>query len=153
MTWLFVSLLVLASLIKILVTCLPTAVVERISAKFEVHSKLNDKNATVTVGGKRLEGQEKKQVIQYFNEAVFMERYYIYPGDEHLYLHPKNSGTPVVIDAKNGKKDVKIYVYTYNDRVDVVKQFKKKVIAYCLQSDILQKGSSLTAGDLHKEFV
>ncbi|KKB72519.1 MULTISPECIES: YfmQ family protein [Bacillus] len=139
MTWLFVTMLILMSLVKLVLTCLPSGVVEWISAKFEVHSKLSGENADVTIGGKRLEGQDKKEVIQHFNEAIFMEKYYIYPGDEHLYLHPKDSGTPVVIDTKKGKKDVRLWIFAYNDRVDVVKQYKKKVVAYCLQSDILQK--------------
>ena len=131
--------LILLFLVKLVLTCLPSGVVEWISAKFEVHSKLSGENADVTIGGKRLEGQDKKEVIQHFNEAVFMEKYYIFPGDEHLYLHPKDSGTPVVIDTKKGKKDVRLWIFAYNDRVDVVKQYKKKVVAYCLQSDILQK--------------
>ncbi|KMM63240.1 hypothetical protein ACH95_02045 [Bacillus glycinifermentans] len=139
MTWLFVTMLILMSLVKLVLTCLPSGVVEWISAKFEVHSKLSGENADVTIGGKRLEGQDKKEVIQHFNDAIFMEKYYIYPGDEHLYLHPKDSGTPVVIDTKKGKKDVRLWIFTYGDRVDVVKQYKKKVVAYCLQSDILQK--------------
>ncbi|UOY88038.1 YfmQ family protein [Bacillus glycinifermentans] len=139
MTWLFVTMLILMSLVKLVLTCLPSGVVEWISAKFEVHSKLSGENADVTIGGKRLEGQDKKEVIQHFNDAIFMEKYYIYPGDEHLYLHPKDSGTPVVIDTKKGKKDVRLWIFTYDDRVDVVKQYKKKVVAYCLQSDILQK--------------
>ncbi|MEC3608736.1 YfmQ family protein [Bacillus glycinifermentans] len=139
MTWLFVTMLILMSLVKLVLTCLPSGVVEWISAKFEVHSKLSGENADVTIGGKRLEGQDKKEVIQHFNDAIFMEKYYIYPGDEHLYLHPKDSGTPVVIDTKKGKKDVRLWIFTYGDRVDVVKQYKKKVVAYCLQSDTLQK--------------
>lgn len=139
MTWLFVTMLIIMSLVKLVLTCLPSGVVEWISAKFEVHSKLGGENADVTIGGKRLEGQDKKEVIQHFNDAIFMEKYYIYPGDEHLYLHPKDSGTPVVIDTKKGKKDVRLWIFTYGDRVDVVKQYKKKVVAYCLQSDILQK--------------
>lgn len=139
MTWLFVTMLIIMSLVKLVLTCLPSGVVEWISAKFEVHSKLSGENADVTIGGKRLEGQDKKEVIQHFNDAIFMEKYYIYPGDEHLYLHPKDSGTPVVIDTKKGKKDVRLWIFTYGDRVDVVKQYKKKVVAYCLQSDILQK--------------
>ena len=139
MTWLFVTMLILMSLVKLVLTCLPSGVVEWISAKFEVHSKLSGENADVTISGKRLEGQAKKEVIQHFNEAIFMEKYYIYPGDEHLYLHPKDSGPPFVIDTKKGKKDVRLWIFTYDDRVDVVKQYKKKVVAYCLQSDILQK--------------
>ncbi|HWO78256.1 MULTISPECIES: YfmQ family protein [Bacillus] len=139
MTWISITMLILLFLVKLVLTCLPSGVVEWISAKFEVHSKLSDENSTVTIGGKCLDGQDKKEVIQHFNEAVFMEKYYIFPGDEHLYLHPKDGGTPVVIDTKKGKKEMRLLIFTYNDRIDVVKQYKKKVIAYCLQSDYLQK--------------
>ncbi|KAA6447605.1 YfmQ family protein [Bacillus swezeyi] len=148
MTWVFVTLLTLISLLKILVTCLPTGAVEWITSKFQVHLKLDAANATVAFDGKRLEGQDKNQFIHNFNDAVFMERYYIYPGDEQLYLHPKNSGKPFVIDAKKGKHDVRLFVYRYSDHIDVVKQYKKKVAAYSLSSDSLQKCSVVAAGDL-----
>ncbi len=103
MTWLFVTFLVIFSLFKILVTCLPSGVVEWLTGKFQVHVKLEEANVTVTFGGERLEGSDKSQFIQNFNEAVFMERYYIYPGDEPLFVNPKNAGTPFVIETKEGK--------------------------------------------------
>ncbi|MEH7741580.1 YfmQ family protein [Bacillus subtilis] len=144
MTWAIVM-LILMSLVKIVLTCIPTGVMEWLLSKFEVHPKLNDENAVISLNGKRLKDEEKKQVIDYLNEAIFMEKYYIYPGDEERYLHPENGGTPLVIDTKQGKKDVKLFVYRYNDHIDVVKQYKKKVIAYRLLSESLQmKKFSLT---------
>ncbi|TYS08686.1 hypothetical protein FZC70_14460 [Bacillus subtilis] len=140
MTWTIVM-LILMSLVKIVLTCLPTGVMEWLLSKFAVHAKLSDENAVLSLDGKRLEDDEKQKVIDQFNEAVFLEKYYIYPGDEERYLYPENGGTPLVIDMKKGKKDVKLFVYSYDDHIDVVKQYKKKVIAYQLLSDSLQKQS------------
>ncbi|MFN2748010.1 YfmQ family protein [Bacillus sp. z60-18] len=145
MTWVFVMLLVFISLFKILVTCLPTGVVEWMTSKFQVHSKLDAAGCAVTIGGRRLKGQDHKQFIEDFNQAIFMERYYIYPGDEHLYLNPKNGGSPFVIDAKKGKHDVRLFVYRYDDHIDVVKQSKKKTAAYRLRSESLQNCTLETA--------
>ncbi len=139
MTWSFVVLLILAALAKVLLTCLPTGVVEWILSKFELHPTLSDENATVTIDGKRLEGEDKIQVINDFNEALFLEKYDI---------HPENSGTPLVIDTKKGKNNVRFFVYICNDRVDVVKKHKKKVVAYRLRSDSLQKRSMLATEDV-----
>ncbi|AGE62605.1 hypothetical protein C663_0764 [Bacillus subtilis XF-1] len=147
MTWAIVM-LILMSLVKIVLTCLPTGVIEWLLGKFEGHAKRSDENASLSLDGKRLEGAEKQKVIDQFNEAVFLEKYYIYPGDEERYLHPENGGTPLVIDTKKGKKDVKLFVYRYDDHIDVVKQYKKKVIAYRVLSESLQKESLSVAGSL-----
>lgn len=136
MIWAILS-IILICIVKILMTCLPTGAVEWLISKFEIHSKLSDANVTVTIGGKRLEGEDRIKVINYFNEATFLEKQYIFPGNEELYLHPENSETPLVIDTKRGKKDVRLFVYSYNDHVDVVKQYKKKVVAYSVLSNSL----------------
>jgi hypothetical protein len=140
MTWAVLS-IILICIVKILMTCLPTGAVEWLISKFEIHSKLSDANVSLTFDGKRLEGEDRIQFINYFNEATFLKQQYIFPGNEELYLHPENSETPLVIDTKRGKKDVRLFVYSYNDHVDVVKQYKKKVVAYSLLSDSLQKRS------------
>ncbi|MGG0286193.1 YfmQ family protein [Peribacillus butanolivorans] len=132
---------ILISLVKLLVTCLPTDAVNWIIGKFKLHSELSDANCIVTIDGKRLEGEDKIQVINYFNEAVFLKKNHIFPGNEQLFLHPENNGTPLVIDTKSGKKDVRLLVHIYNDHVDVVKQYKKKLVAYSLLSDSLQERS------------
>lgn len=134
--------LILMSAIKIVMTCLPTFSVDWLISKFEIHSKLSDSNSTVTIDGKSLKGEGKIQVINDFNEAVFLKKYYIYPGSENLFLHPENGGTPIIIDTKRGKKDVRIFIYSYKDRVYVVKRFKKKIAAYSLLSDSLQNRSN-----------
>ncbi|MEH7503837.1 YfmQ family protein [Neobacillus drentensis] len=145
MTWAVLSIILISS-VKILMTCLPTGPVEWLIRKFEIHSKLSETNVTVTIGGKRLEGEDKIQVINYFNEATFLKQHYIFPGTEELFLHPENSETPLVIDTKRGKKDVRLFVFSYNDHIDVVKQYKKKVVAYSLLSDNLQKRSLAVQG-------
>ncbi len=69
MTWAIVM-LILMSLVKIVLTCLPTGVIEWLLSKFEVHAKLSDENASLSLDGKRLEGTEKQKVIDQFNKAV-----------------------------------------------------------------------------------
>lgn len=138
MTWMIVLSIVIASAVKIILTCPPTSLVEWFLSKFEIHLKLNDNNDTITMNGIILEEQKKKQFIQSFNEAVFLERYYIFPGNENAFLQPKNNSLPFVIDTKRGKKSIKLFVYRYHDHVDVVKLCKKKIIAYGLQSEYLQ---------------
>ncbi|WP_338786442.1 YfmQ family protein [Metabacillus sp. FJAT-53654] len=139
MTWPFVILLILAGLLKIVVTCLPTGVVEWLISKYELHQKLSNETVTVTIDGKHLVGADKIQVINYFNEALYLERYY---------TSLENSVTPLIIDTTRGKNNVRLFVYIYNDRVDVVKTYKKKVVAYRLRSDNLQKRSFVVTEDL-----
>ncbi|MDR6999210.1 YfmQ family protein [Neobacillus niacini] len=140
MTWAVVS-IVLLSIVKILMTCLPTGPVEWLINKFETHTKLTDRNVTVTLGEKQLEGEARMEVLHSFNEATFLKKHYIYPGTEELYLYPVNSEPPFVFETKEGNKEVMIYVYCSNHHVEVVKQYKKKVVAYRLLSKRLQKWS------------
>ncbi|MEI4828308.1 YfmQ family protein [Bacillus sp. FJAT-53711] len=137
-TWFIVSLIIFG-LIKIIVTSIPTSAVDSFVSKFELHPTLNDASVTVTINGKRLQDGEKIEVINHFNEALFLEKYY---------FPPQSSGTPVIIDTKRGKKDVRFSVYSYDDHVDVFRQYKKKVVAYSLRSDGLQKNSMLVTGDV-----
>lgn len=141
MTWPVLILTIILSLLKLLVTCLPTDAVNWIMSKFKIHSEISDADAIVNFDGKRLEGEDKIQVLNYFNEAKFLKKNHIFPGNEKLFLHPENSGTPIIIDVKRGKNDVRLYVYIYNDHVDVVKQYKNKVVAYSLLSESLQERS------------
>ncbi|MBO9129271.1 YfmQ family protein [Bacillus sp. 165] len=148
MTWEVLVPMILISIVKILMTSLPNSTVRWLISKFEIHSKLRDEDTIVTFEGKHLEGEDKIQVMNYFNEAIFLKRYYIFSGNEHLYLQPENSGTPLIIDTKREKKVVRLFVFIYNDHVDVVKQCKKKVVAYKLLSDNLQKTSYVCKRDL-----
>lgn len=138
MTW-TIALTVLLGIVLKMVTSPPSAVVEWISSKVALHPKLNSKNVTVTYFEKHLEGEEKIRFIEYFNEAAFLKQYDIFPGKEKLFLHPETNVTPFVINVKRRKKESKIFVYCFADYVYVVKQYNKKVAAYDLRSDNLQK--------------
>jgi hypothetical protein len=140
MTWAVLVSVILAGLIKILMTCLPLGMVEWISKKFEIHSKLDDTSSNISFAGKKIEGEEKRKVIHDYNHAVFMERHYIYPGNEQKFLNPKKSGIPIIIESNYPYKNVKLYIYSFDDRIEVVKQNKKKIIAYRLFSDGFKGG-------------
>lgn len=139
---------IVSSIVIIVSSSLTNNAVERLVGKFEIHPKLSDANVSVTINGKRLERKDKEQVISDLNEAFFLKKHNILRGTEELFLHPKNGETPLVIDTKIGKNDIRIFVYCYNDRVEVVKQYKKKLVAYSLRSDKLQKRSNFITGDL-----
>ncbi|WP_026583124.1 YfmQ family protein [Bacillus sp. J33] len=139
MTWAVLIPIILVSILKIVVTCLPTGTVNWLLRKFETHTKLNENEVTVTLGGKRLEGNEKINVVNYFNEGIFIKKHYIHPGSEQNYLQPENSGTPIIINVNEGKRNVRLLLYSYSDRIDVVKQYRKKVVAYSLISEKLQE--------------
>lgn len=131
--------LILISLIKVLPTVLPLGAVEWIMNKFATHAKLNDQEVSVTIDGHSMDHEEKVVFIKYLNEAIFMEKYYIYPGTEQSFLPPEKNGKYIIIDAKMGNKDVRLHLYNDKNSIDVVKQFNKKVIAYNIHSDKLQE--------------
>jgi hypothetical protein len=138
MTWTIALSVVIGIIIKMVMSP-PSAVVEWIFNKFALHPKLNSKEGTVTYMGKHLKEVEKIQLIDNFNEATFLKQYDIFPGNEKSFLHPETNVTPIVINVKRGKKDSKIFVYCFEDYVYVVKQYNKKVVAYNLRSENLQK--------------
>ena len=137
MTWLWVS-AILFFILKLLMSP-PSALVAWILSKFALHPKLDSKDVTVTFNGKHLEEQEKIRFTGYFNEANFLKKHYIFPGNEKLFLHPETNVTPVVINVKKGKKDINFFVYSSDNNVDVVKQYKEKVVSYSLNSNDLLK--------------
>lgn len=92
-TW-FIVMLVLFGGLKIVVSSLPTSVVESFVSRFELHPQLNGEAVTVTIDGNRLADEDKLQIIDYFNEAIFLEKYY---------FPPEGSETPLIIDTKRGK--------------------------------------------------
>ncbi|MDQ1005086.1 hypothetical protein QFZ28_005664 [Neobacillus niacini] len=138
MTW-TIALTVLLGIVLKMVMSPPSAVVEWIFSKFALHPKLNSKDVTVTYIEKYLDDVEKIRLIDNFNEATFLKQYDIFPGKENLFLHPETKVTPFVINVKRGKKDSKIFVYCLADYVYVVKEYNKKVVAYDLRSESLQK--------------
>lgn len=138
MTWAVLIPIILVSLLKIVITCLPTGTVNWLLSKFETHSKLKEEDVTVTFGDKILESEEKIKFINQFNEGIFIKKHYIHPGNEQNFLSPSKAGTPVIMDVKRGETNLRIIVYSYSDRIDVVKQYRKKVVAYSLISEELQ---------------
>ena len=152
MTWTVLIVTILVSLLKILATCLPTGVVAWLLNKFATHPKLDVANTTISFEGKLLAEKDKRQIIKDFNEAILSEKHYVYPGNEESFLYPEDGETPLVIQTKIGKSGVKLFVYKYNDRVYVAKQFKKKVTAYSLFPDNFQNHPS-SKTDAYKESI
>lgn len=130
-TWFIVTLFIFGAL-KVLVSSMPTSVVESIISRFELHQKLDEENTIVTIDGKNIGGEMKLQVIHEFNEALFLDKHY---------FPPQGEGTPLVIDTKKGKKMIRFSIYSYEEHVDVIRQYKKKVVAYRLRSKSLQSRS------------
>lgn len=137
MTWIWVA-SVLFFILKLLMSP-PNALVAWGLRKVALHPELDSKNVIVTFNGKQLEEDEKIRFTDYFNEASFLKKHYIFPGNEKLFLAPETNVTPFVINTKKGNKDVNYYVYSSDHTVDVVKQYKKKVVSYSLISDNLLK--------------
>ncbi|MGE6589159.1 YfmQ family protein [Bacillus mycoides] len=136
-TWFIVTLFIFGAL-KVLVSSMPTSVVESIISRFELHQKLDEENTTVTVDGESIEGEMKLQVIHEFNEALFLDKHY---------FPPQGNGTPIVMETKKGKREIRFSIYSYEEHVDVVKQYKKKVVAYRLRSKNLQSRSVAVTED------
>ncbi|MBR0619601.1 MULTISPECIES: YfmQ family protein [Bacillus] len=146
MVWIVTSLVVF-SLLKLLVTSLPSGVVERLFSRYAVHAKVTSDQTTIMFEDRPLNDQQVSEIIRHFNDAIFIERYYIYPGDEERFLHPQEGPAPLTMQTKLGKHDVTLYLYHYDDHVDVVRQFthkpKKKLTAYRLRSEPLQTSHNL----------
>ncbi|MDF2001254.1 YfmQ family protein [Bacillus pumilus] len=146
LVWIVTSLVVF-SLLKLLVTSLPSGVVERLFSRYAVHAKVTSDQTTIMFEDRPLNDQQVSEIIRHFNDAIFIERYYIYPGDEERFLHPQEGPAPLTMQTKLGKHDVTLYLYHYDDHVDVVRQFthkpKKKLTAYRLRSEPLQTSHNL----------
>nr|MDH3177265.1 YfmQ family protein [Bacillus pumilus] len=146
LVWIVTSLVVF-SLLKLLVTSLPSGVVERLFSRYAVHAKVTSDHTTIMFEDRPLDDQQASEIIQHFNDAIFIERYYIYPGDEERFLRPQEGPAPLTMKTKLGKHDVTLYLYHYDDHVDVVRQFthkpKKKLTAYRLRSEPLQTSYNL----------
>lgn len=139
---------IIMTIFKLVVTCLPTDVVNWLLNKFKMHPTLSDENTVITMDGKRLEGEEKNQVIQDVNQGMILKKNHIFPGNDSLFLHPESGVKPLVIDTKKGKKDIRLLVFVYGDHVDVVKQDKKKLVAYSMRSESLQDRSMMKGMDV-----
>ena len=137
MTW-TAALIVLGGILLKLLTSPPSAVVGWVVSKFALHPKIDSNYITVTYNGRQLNKEDQDQLVDYFNEALFLERYHIFPGNEELVLHPETDVIPYIMTVKKGKKEVTFFVYNYDEHVDIVKQRKKKVASYRITSDELQ---------------
>ncbi|MEH7524477.1 YfmQ family protein [Bacillus sp. JJ1503] len=138
MIWTTIAVIVIGIILTFSM-CPPSALVGWVLGKFALHPKLDSKDITVIFNGTHLKKEEKIRFNDYFNEAQFLGKNHIFPGNEKLFLHPETNVIPFVINVKSRKKEMNFYIYSYDDHVDVVKQWKKKVASYSLRSEYLQK--------------
>ncbi|MFP7159228.1 YfmQ family protein [Priestia aryabhattai] len=138
MTWGVLLSIIVVSALKILITSMPTPVVKWLLGKFELHSKLAPSTVSITREGRVLQGEEKKQFINEFNKATFLNKYYVHSGNKNYFLSPDSTENPYIIDMKKGKHSVRLVLYFYKNQIDVVKLYKKKVEAYSLLSEHFQ---------------
>ncbi|GEK33002.1 YfmQ family protein [Kurthia sibirica] len=137
MSWTVLLVIVIAGVAK-LVTAPPNIVVVWLTSKFAMHQKFNADEVVVTFDGKTLEGTEKSNFIDSFNEASFLVRNSIFKGNEAYYIDPQLEVTPYIIHSKKGKKDMKLTVYYDHSKVEVIKQIDKSVLSYSLNSESLK---------------
>ncbi len=142
MTWISIIALVLFCIIKILMTCLPTGVVDWLLDKYRLHLRLNNLETEIIYNEMKVDGENKEKIIKVFNEAVVREKYSLYPGSEETYLHSTNAEYSLIIHTKKGNKNIKLFLNSYKDHVDIVKKYKNKIVAYStypLHLDVLNK--------------
>ncbi|MGV3488846.1 MAG: YfmQ family protein [Tuberibacillus sp.] len=134
MVWLWLALIFLAGGIVICVLAAPpAALVNWFTNKFELHPQISD--ATVTFNGTLIDDKDKRQVIESFNKAIFVERYGFLP---------EAKGTPLVIKIKDRKDVLCFSIFSYDDHVDVFRENGKKMVAYRLLSESLQQRANAT---------
>lgn len=137
MTWM-ATIAIIIGIILVFISSPTSALVGWVLSKFTLQPKFDPKEISVTFNGKHLEEEEKIRFNDYFNEAQFLERIHIFPGNEKMFLHPETTVIPFVINVKS-RKEMNFFVYSYDDHVDVVKQWKKKVTSFSIRSERLQK--------------
>ncbi|MCT1904869.1 YfmQ family protein [Oceanobacillus sojae] len=138
MTWTFVLIIIAGIIVKFL-TSPPSALVGWFLDKFELHPKIDAADSTVLFDGEYLDEDEKSRFIDSFNKAQFLNKNHIFPGKEELFLHPETNSTPYIVHFKKKKKEMTFHVFSYDNHVDVVKQWKKKMASYTLNSEYLQQ--------------
>lgn len=144
MTWYLIA-IILTGILKF-ATNPPSAFVAWLLSKFELQPKLSSEDVNVTFNGKLLAGKDKQEFIDGFNKATFLKKYFNVTGTEKAYLNPETDISPFVIQTTKGKNDIKFHIYCYNEHIDVVKQYKKKVIPYRISSSNLQTFSNQHIG-------
>ncbi len=124
-TWALILSISLITIIKTLIASPPSFVVDWYVSKIDtLHPKLSGDTVMISQEGVPLEGDDKLQIVDYFNHAVFLKKYDVLPI--------KPNSTPIVINHVKGKKPIKFLLYIKEDRVDVFKYHKKNVVAYYL---------------------
>lgn len=134
MTWTMGFVLILGILIK-MITSPPSAAVARVLKKFAIHQEINEKEITLEYDNHLIEGQVKEKVVKMFNEASFLKRIHIYPGNEDLFMPHNQKTVPYHICYSKGKKKIQLYLYIEEKYLTVVKQTNKKVIAYQMDAE------------------
>lgn len=125
MTWVFIAILIVFSLIKIIPASLPSSVVEKILNKYKIHPQITPENCKVKYGDVQFIGGRKDEIIQYFNDANYLEKYY---------FAPEKNGEPLVISVTEGKRFTEYSLYVSSDYINVYKKQGKKEIAYSIRS-------------------
>ncbi|MDM5206279.1 YfmQ family protein [Cytobacillus kochii] len=134
MTWTMGFVLILGILIK-MITSPPSAAVAWVLKKFAIHQEINEKEITLEYDNHLIEGQVKEKVVTMFNEASFLKRIHIYPGNEDLFMPHNQKTVPYHICYSKGKKKIQLYLYIEEKYLTVVKQTNKKVIAYQMDAE------------------
>lgn len=98
--------------------------------KFAIHQEINEKEITLVYDSQLIEGQVKEKVVTMYNEASFLKRIHIYPGNEDLFMPHNQKTVPYHICYSKGKKKIQLYLYIEEKYLTVVKQTKRKLIAY-----------------------
>ncbi|MEA1853975.1 YfmQ family protein [Cytobacillus sp. FSL W7-1323] len=129
MTWTMGFVLILGILIK-MITSPPSAAVAWVLKKFAIHQEINEKEITLVYDSQLIEGQVKEKVVTMYNEASFLKRIHIYPGNEDLFMPHNQKTVPYHICYSKGKKKIQLYLYIEEKYLTVVKQTKRKLIAY-----------------------
>ncbi|MGN7177615.1 YfmQ family protein [Cytobacillus firmus] len=94
MTWAVLIPIILVSLLKIVITCLPTGTVNWLLSKFETHSKLKEEDVTVTFGDKILESEEKIKFINQFNEEFLSRSTISILGTNRIFYRHRKPARP-----------------------------------------------------------
>ncbi|MBD7938374.1 hypothetical protein H9655_15170 [Cytobacillus sp. Sa5YUA1] len=136
MTWTMGFVLILGILIK-MITSPPSAAVAWVLKKYAIHQEINEKEITLEYDNHLIEGEFKEKIVAMYNEASFLKRIHIYPGNEHLFMPQNQKTVPYHICYSKGKKKIQLYLYIEEKHIIVVKQTKKKVIAYHLVNENL----------------
>lgn len=139
MTWGVILSIIGVSLLKALITCMPTSVVNWFVQRFATHTPVSKEHTQVKVQEKPVEEKIHTEIIHAFNSSTFLEPYYIHEGNRSSLLSPKYEGYPIHFVNTERKHPLYITLYCYRDRIDVIKRYKRKVKAYSILSDRLQK--------------